>query len=126
HPLKAAGVLIALLLSTGNAFAGFSVSGTQLLDGNGQPFVMRGINHPHTWYAGETSSFANIAATGANTVRVVLSNGQRWTRNSASDVSNVISLCKQNRLICVLEVHDVTGSGEDGAAGTLAGAAQYW
>lgn len=119
-------VFVATFLLSVNAVAGFSVSGTQLLDGNGQPFVMRGMNHPHTWYLGETSAFANIAATGANTVRVVLSNGDRWTRNSKADVANVIALCKRAQLICLLEVHDVTGSGEENAAGTMARAAQYW
>ncbi len=76
---------------------------------------MRGVNHEHTWFTNQTSSFANIKAPGANTVRVVLSGG-RWTANSATDVANVVSLCKQNRLICVLEDHDTTGYGEDGAA----------
>jgi mannan endo-1,4-beta-mannosidase len=42
-------------------------------------------------------------------VRVVLSSGARWTKNSASDVANVIELCKSNKPICVLEVHDTTG-----------------
>lgn len=115
-----------LMLLSSFSDAGFSVSGTQLLDANGQAFVMRGVNHPHAWYTSNTDSIADIAATGANTVRVVLSDGQQWTRNSAADVANIISLCKQNELICVLEVHDVTGSGEAGAAGTLANAAQYW
>ena len=62
---------------------------------------------------------------GANTVRVVLSGG-RWTANTASDVANVIALCKQNKLICVLEDHDTTGYGEDGAAYTLDQAVNYW
>lgn len=124
------GVLGATLFSSA-AFAGFSVSGTQLLDGNGQPFVMRGVNHAHTWFTSQIgSAIPNIAATGANTVRVVLSNGQTWTRNSASDVQNVIRLCKQNQVVCVLEVHDVTGVGDTGGhssnTGTISGAADYW
>lgn len=106
--------------------SGFHIDGRHLIDANGNPFVMRGINHAHTWYTGQTSSFANIKATGANTVRVVLSSGHRWTQNSASDVANVIQLCKTNRLICVLEVHDTTGYGEEGAAATLAQAVTYW
>ena len=118
-------ILIASLAST-SAFEGFSVSGTQLLDGNGQPFIMRGVNHAHTWYPDQTSAFSDIANTGANTIRVVLSDGQQWTRNSAADVANVISLCKQNELVCVLEVHDATGYGEASAAGTLSNVAQYW
>jgi mannan endo-1,4-beta-mannosidase len=87
---------------------------------------MRGVNHAHTWYPGETGSFADVKALGANTVRVVLSSGDRWTRNDTADVANVVSLCKLNRLICVLEVHDTTGYGEDAAAATLADAVDYW
>ncbi|MFI8802894.1 cellulase family glycosylhydrolase [Micromonospora chalcea] len=108
------------------AATGFSVSNGRLYDANGVEFVMRGVNHAHTWYPQQTSSFANIKALGANTVRVVLSSGDRWTKNSAADVANVISLCKGNRMICVLEVHDTTGYGEDGAATTLAKATDYW
>ena len=119
------------LLAPSFAFAGFSVSGTQLLDDNGQPFLMRGINHAHTWFTQQTNTaIPNIAATGANTIRVVLSNGQTWTRNSASEISNIINLCKANQVICVLEVHDSTGVGDTGGhssnTGSIAGAAQYW
>ncbi|MEW2592413.1 cellulase family glycosylhydrolase [Micromonospora aurantiaca] len=108
------------------AATGFTVSNGRLYDAGGVEFVMRGVNHAHTWYPQQTSSFANIKALGANTVRVVLSSGDRWTKNSAADVANVISLCKANRMICVLEVHDTTGYGEDGAATTLAKATDYW
>ncbi|MEV0902469.1 cellulase family glycosylhydrolase [Actinoplanes sp. NPDC049802] len=109
------------------AAAGFTVSGTRILDANGNTFLMRGVNHAHTWYAGQTgSSLAAIKALGANTVRVVLASGQRWTKNEAADVTNVISQCKANRLICVLEVHDTTGYGEQAGAATLAQAVDYW
>ncbi|MDT0345887.1 cellulase family glycosylhydrolase [Streptomyces litchfieldiae] len=108
------------------AATGLRVSAGRLLESNGNDFVMRGVNHAHTWYPNETDSFADIKALGANTVRVVLSNGDRWTRNSASDVSNIINICKQNRLICVLEVHDTTGYGDEAAATTLDRAADYW
>lgn len=125
-----ASILGGTLISS-SAFAGFSVSGTQLLDGNGQPFIMRGLNHAHTWFTNQiNSAIPDIANTGANTIRVVLSNGQTWTRNSASDVQNVIRLCKENQVVCVLEVHDVTGVGDEGGhssnTGTIAGAADYW
>jgi hypothetical protein len=56
---------------------------------------------------------------------VVLSTGKLWPKNSAADVANVISLCKTNKLICVLEVHDTTGYGDTTAA-TLAEAVNYW
>ncbi|MEU4693591.1 cellulase family glycosylhydrolase [Actinoplanes sp. NPDC023714] len=107
------------------AATGLHVSGTDIVEANGQKFVMRGVNHMHTWYANQTNSFADIKAAGANTVRVVLSGG-RWTANSASDVQNVIDLCKANKMICVLENHDTTGYGEDAAAYSLDQAVDYW
>ncbi|MET7706314.1 cellulase family glycosylhydrolase [Micromonospora sp. NPDC005413] len=131
--LSAAGAaLLALLVAVlafgqpAHAAAGFSVAGGKLYDANGTEFIMRGVNHAHTWYPQQTSSFANVKALGANTVRVVLSSGDRWTRNTNADVANVISLCKANRLICVLEVHDTTGYGEQSGAITLARAVDYW
>jgi len=106
---------------------GLHISDGRLVESNGNDFVMRGVNHAHTWYPGRTQqSLADIKALGANTVRVVLADGHRWSANSASDVANVIAQCKANRLICVLEVHDTTGYGEESAAGTLDQAADYW
>ncbi|MEV4278155.1 cellulase family glycosylhydrolase [Actinoplanes xinjiangensis] len=107
------------------AATGLHVSGRNIVEANGSTFIMRGINHMHTWYAGQTGSFADMKAAGANTVRVVLSGG-RWTANTAADVTNVINLCKANRLICVLENHDTTGYGEDSAAYSLDQAVDYW
>ncbi|MEU1555903.1 cellulase family glycosylhydrolase [Streptomyces scabiei] len=118
---------VALAQSAPDARAtGLHISDGRLVEGNGNDFVMRGVNHAHTWYPGETQSLADIKALGANTVRVVLSDGHRWTKNSAADVANVVAQCKANRLICVLEVHDTTGYGEEAAAGTLDHAADYW
>jgi mannan endo-1,4-beta-mannosidase len=108
------------------AATGLRISGTRVVEANGSTFVMRGVNHPHVWYTNQTSSFANIKSFGANTVRVVLGTGKRWGPSMASDVANVISLCKQSRLICVLEVHDTTGYGDEGAAASLDEAASYW
>ncbi|MGW7755988.1 cellulase family glycosylhydrolase [Streptomyces violaceusniger] len=105
---------------------GLHISDGRLLEGNGNDFVMRGVNHAHTWYPGETRSLADIKALGANTVRVVLSNGHRWAKNSPEDVAAIVAQCKANRLICVLEVHDTTGYGEDAAAASLDQAADYW
>jgi len=106
------------------AAVGLHISGQNIVESSGQNFIMRGVNHPHVWYTNQTSSFANIKALGANTVRVVLGSGKRW--GPSTDVANVISLCKQNKMICVLEVHDTTGYGEEGAAATLDEAVNYW
>ncbi|MDX3108506.1 cellulase family glycosylhydrolase, partial [Nonomuraea angiospora] len=115
---------VLVYVQSASAAAGLHVSGTKIVEANGREFIMRGVNHPHVWYTGQTSSFANIKALGANTVRVVLGSGKRW--GPSTDVANVISLCKQNKLICVLEVHDTTGYGEEGAAASLDEAADYW
>lgn len=107
--------------------AGFQVSGTQLLDDNGNPFLIRGVNHPHTWFTSRTEqALQDIASVNANSVRIVLSDGQRWNRNSASDVAQVIEWCKENDLVAILEVHDVTGSGEESAAGEMSTTVDYW
>ncbi|MFG2743890.1 cellulase family glycosylhydrolase [Streptomyces chartreusis] len=123
------GLLLPLLAFGSPAHAappGFRIANGRLLESNGNDFVMRGVNHAHTWYPDRVGSLAHIKAKGANTVRVVLSSGDRWTRNDAADVSNVVAQCKQNRLICVLEVHDTTGYGEQSGAVTLSRAADYW
>ncbi|TDV57824.1 cellulase family glycosylhydrolase [Actinophytocola oryzae] len=127
---SAGAVVLALLASLlvlvqpASAAVGLHVSGTRILEANGSNFIMRGVSHPHVWFQNQTQSFADIKSFGTNTVRVVLGSGQRW--GPSTDVANVISLCKQNRLICVLEVHDTTGYGEDSAAATLDQAATYW
>ncbi|WP_248959915.1 cellulase family glycosylhydrolase [Sphaerisporangium perillae] len=124
--------LLALLLSMlvavqpASAAVGLHISGRNLVEANGSNFIMRGVSHAHTWYAGQTSSsLAGIKSLGANAVRIVLSGG-RWTANGASDVASVISQCKANRLICILEDHDTTGYGEQDGAVTLDAAVNYW
>ncbi|MDX2297028.1 MULTISPECIES: cellulase family glycosylhydrolase [Streptomyces] len=124
-----AGLLLPVFGTAGAAQAaegGIHVSDGRIYEANGTEFVMRGVNHAHTWYPTETGAIADISAKGANTVRVVLSSGDRWTETSASQVSSIIGDCKAAKVICVLEVHDTTGYGEDGAAASLAQAADYW
>ncbi|SBT88962.1 mannan endo-1,4-beta-mannosidase [Streptomyces sp. DI166] len=124
------GLLLSLLGSASGeaeaAATGLRVSNGRLYEANGKEFVMRGVNHAHAWYPQETDSIADIAAKGANTVRIVLSSGDRWTRTTASEVSSLIGQCKASKVICVLEVHDTTGYGEDSAAASLDQAANYW
>ena len=118
--------LIGHFLLFNKAYAGFHVSGTELRDANGNNFIMRGTNHPHAWFQSQTNAIRDIAATGANTVRIVLANGDQWTRTSATEITQLIAQCKTHKLVCVLEVHDATGYGESAAAGTLASATQFW
>ena len=122
---------VILLLPTGTtqvaiqaASDGFHVSGTTIYDANGNPFEMRGVNIPHAWFSNYTkTSIQGAAALGANTVRIVLANGQQWNKTSYSEVSDIINWCKENNLICILEVHDATG---DDNTASLNSAVDYW
>ncbi len=105
---------------------GFHISGRNLLAVNGNNFIMRGISHGYAWYLNQNSAFPNIKATGANTVRVVLSGGHNGgAATSLANVRTAINLCKTNKLVCVLEDHDTTGY-TSGSTGTLAQAVSYW
>ncbi len=103
---------------------GFHVDGTQLLDANGNPFIMRGINHAHSWYATEdVYALDAISKTGANTVRIVLADGDQWSRDSASTISTLIETCTLREMIVILEVHDATGKDD---IQSLQNAADFW
>lgn len=126
-PLKTLGLATLLACASMSCQAGFSVSGTQLLDGNGNPFVIRGVNHAHTWYNSYTNqAIEDIASVNANTIRIVLSSGDRWTKTSAGEVESIIEQMKAHKMITVLEVHDTTGYGQETAAASLDQAVDYW
>ena len=129
--LRRASILFTLLLLPVTSFAGFFISNGQLVDNNGTPFIMRGINYPYTWYnwRGDTvvqQDFANIAATGSNVVRVVLATGGQWARNNGTQVAQIIEWCKAYKMVAVLEVHDSTGWTESTAAVPISNATAYW
>lgn len=114
-------------LCAGQSLAGLSIQGTRLVDGNGSTVVLRGVNHPHAWFAGETAAaIPKIAATGANSVRVVMAMGTKWSRTSAAEIQTIIDLCKQNNMIAVLEFHDGTGWGEESGTAHISDIADYW
>ena len=102
----------------------FRICGTQLFDANGNPFVIRGINHAHTWFKdGSPLALRAIASTGANLVRIVLSNGQQWTKDSVEEVTTLLSQCEELQLIAMLEIHDAIGKDNIDA---LQHAVAYW
>ena len=126
--LRRAAILCTLLLLPAAGFAGFFISNGQLLDNNGTPFVMRGVNYPYTWFQSRNTQqdLAAIAATGSNTVRVVLSTGGQWARVNGTQVSQIIQWCKDLKMIAVLEVHDSTGWSEQTTAVPISNATAYW
>ena len=106
------------------AASGFHVNGSKLYDANGNEFIMRGINHAHAWYKGQESTvIPAIAQTGANTVRVALGDGDQWGYDDINTLKNIISLCEQNKLVAVVEIHDATGSDD---YSRLDNAVNYW
>ena len=103
---------------------GFYISGTSVYDANGNKFVMRGVNIAHAWYTSETDTSIKAAASkGANCVRIVCSNGKQYTKTSASELQHIIDVCKQNKVVCIVEVHDATGSD---STSDLNAAVDYW
>ncbi len=135
------GCMVALLLlvacgNSGGASArieepadGFQVQGETLYDNTGAPFVIRGVNYPYAWFRSSYNTeqqFADIASTGANTVRVVLANGEQWNRVSGKEVENIIGWAKKHQLVTMLEVHDATGWSEKDSAAHPKTAVDYW
>lgn len=105
---------------------GFKVSGNKLLDRCDNEFVMRGVNMAYTWF--KSSAFDQLKAihnAGANTVRIVLTNGKAYgsPADEASAVKKLIDACKEYGMLAIIEVHDVTGSDK---ISDLEGAAQYF
>ncbi|MFC9708426.1 glycoside hydrolase family 5 protein [Paenibacillus sp. NPDC056933] len=107
-----------------SAATGFYVSGNKLYDSTGKAFVMRGVNHGHSWFKNDlNTAIPAIAKTGANTVRIVLSNGTQYTQDDLNAVKNIINVVSQNKMIAVLEVHDATGKDD---YNSLDAAVNYW
>lgn len=103
---------------------GFYVDGTTIRDKNGNEFIMRGVNIHHAWSTWETEqAIKGAAARGANVVRIVCSDGERWGKTSYSELQNIINWCKSNKVICILEVHDTTDSSD---VSSLNKAVDYW
>lgn len=103
---------------------GFSINGTQLIDANGNEFIMRGINHPHSWYTSQDeTALKAIAETGANTVRIVCGSGQDYNKDSMESLNKITDMCKELQMIAVLEIHDITGKDD---ISLLETAADYW
>jgi mannan endo-1,4-beta-mannosidase len=107
-----------------SATEGFYVEGTTLYDANGNPFTMRGINHIHAWYKDEMSTvIPAIASTGANTVRIALSDGSQYAKDGVRQVRSILNLCRDDGLVAVLGVFDDTGSNDVEAMNR---AVDYW
>ena len=103
---------------------GFSVDGTRLLDANGNEFVMRGVNHAHTWFKNDdAAALEAIDKTGANCVRLVLADGVQWEKDTLENINALTDKCREYQMVAVLEVHDATGKND---IDDLKKAADFW
>lgn len=110
--------------TTPTTTTGFHTSGTTLYDAKGNPFIMRGINYPYAWYKGqEDTAIPAIARTGTNCIRIVMGDGQQYSKTSLAEIQKLLRLCKDNHLIAIVEAHDATGSDN---IQDLENAANYW
>lgn len=107
---------------------GFHVTNKKLYDVNCNEFILRGVNYPYAWYSGRNtqSDFNAIRAAGANSVRVVMATGARWTRTTAGALTNLINWAKAAELVPIVEVHDTTGWSEQSGSVDLGNASSYW
>lgn len=94
---------------------GFKVDGAKLLDRCGNEFVMRGVNLAYTWFKSSAyTQLEAVANAGANTVRVVLTDGKAYKKaaDPADEVMAFANKCKEYGMLTILEVHDETGSND--------------
>ena len=113
----------ALALGLGHAAfgaVGFTVSGKNLVDANGNNFIPVGISNPHIWF--DTDAYNAIPdlanSKRANCVRIV------WTRSgSATRLDQIITQYENYKIVPMVELHDGTGS--DNAADLNANAQWY-
>lgn len=117
-------LLLLIFLASGPAgrawSQGFTIRGNELLDQNGQPFIMKGINIPLAWYVNDVNN--NIATiknkTGSNCFRIVME-----TRTADNAWQTAVNTSISNKVIPMVELHNVTG-GTD--ANQLNEMARFW
>src|SRR5690242_59609 len=98
---------------------GIEVRNRRLAQANGREPVLRGVNHDFIWYPDKNGSFAAIKAAGANAVRVPLGMGHQFRRTKPEEVRTIVRLCRQERLVCILDAHHTSGFGQDKKAATI-------
>src|SRR5690554_806364 len=78
-----------------------------LLDANGNNFIMKGINIPLAWYVADVNGSISALRTntGINTARIVVE-----TSTNETSWKTCVETCIANDIIPMVELHDVTGS----------------
>lgn len=114
---------------------GFYIDGDNhaLLDVNGNPFVMRGINYSYAWQnGGEQGVIPAAARYGCNCLRINISDGGRgdgsrnqlqWKVLNAQELEHIIEMCEDNKIIAVFNTQNETGVD---TYSELLNAVNYW
>ena len=111
-------------MNTNKEHNGIYVDGRNLKMADGSSIVLRGINHAHCWYKDKDEiAFDAIATTGANCIRIVLADGEKWDADTSGEVSNLIQMAKDRNMIAIVEVHDGTG---DDSLESLQKITEFW
>jgi mannan endo-1,4-beta-mannosidase len=103
--------ILLLVLSSMKIYSqGFTVSGSKLIDANGQEFIIRGINNPHAWYISKSEKALPLIATyNVNCIRIV------WqTDQEPKKLEKIIKTCIKLKLVPMVELHDATGNNDLG------------
>lgn len=115
-------LIVILLLPLFCLAQGFTTNNSNgnLLDANGNNFIMKGMNVPTAWFVNDVNSnIANVRNnTGANCLRIVVS-----TTSSDNSWQTTVQNCINNNMIPMVELHDVTGSTSAAALNQMA---QFW
>ena len=108
--------ILFLFLRTNAQSPGFSVQGRHLYDPCGERVVLRGVNKMITWMDRDGTSFAEIAETGANVVRIVM-----VSSDNGSDLDQWAAACLSHGMIPMVENHSATGDWNG-----LGGVVDWW
>lgn len=102
-------------LAIAQGFTTDNVNGN-LLDACGNNYIMKGINVPLAWYVNDVNG--SIAAlktnTKSNCLRIVVQ-----TNTSDNAWQTTVVNCIKNKIIPMVELHDVTGNTDPGALKTM-------
>lgn len=103
--MKKIALLLSVALFTNTVFAQYKVSGKLLKDNCGETIVLKGVNTMSPYVTNPEGQFAEIAKTGANSVRIQI---EPWT--SIATVKQWIDACITAEMIPILAPQYWTGS----------------
>jgi len=109
--LKTFFLIFAPCLAMAQGFTTDNVNGN-LLDACGNNFVMKGMNVPLAWYVNDVNGSISALKnnTKSNCLRIVVQ-----TNTSDNAWQTTVVNCIKNKIIPMVELHDVTGSTDPGA-----------